>query len=189
MAIKNVTNLDFDTIKGNLKTFLKSQSEFSDYNFEASGLSVLIDLLAYNTHYNAVMAHLVSNEAFLDSAVKRNSIVSIAKTMGYTPRSARAARATIRFTVFPDPTYTSNTLFIPKSTQFVTSVDGKSYVFTPTSDVTVTKTYNDDGREQFVVEDLEIVEGRRTSTSVIIGQNNIRGPLVLTNDNIDTMTG
>ena len=93
MAVKNVTELDFTSIKNNLKTFLKNQDEFADYNFEASGISTLIDLLAYNTHYNAVLAHMVSNEAFLDSAVRRNSVVSIAKTMGYTPRSARSAKA------------------------------------------------------------------------------------------------
>lgn len=188
MAIKNVTNLDFDTIKANLKTFLKSQSEFSDYNFDASGLSVLIDLMAYNTHYNAVMAHLVANEAFLDSAVKRNSVVSIAKTMGYIPRSARASRAVINFTVRPDPAYTSNTLYIPRTTQFTTSVDGKSYVFTPATDLTISRTYNDAGQDQFVVENMEIVEGRRTTTSVIITQDNVRGPLILTNNNIDTTT-
>ena len=70
MAVKNVTELDFDTIKSNLKTFLKNQSEFEDYDFEASGITALVDLLAYNTHYNAVLAHMVSNEAFIDSAVK-----------------------------------------------------------------------------------------------------------------------
>ena len=95
MAVKNVTELDFDTIKTNLKEHLKNQTEFADYDFEASGISQLVDLLAYNTHYNAVLAHMVSNEAFIDSAVKRNSVVSIAKTMGYTPRSARSAKAVI----------------------------------------------------------------------------------------------
>ena len=82
MAVRKLTELEFDQIKNNLKTFLSDQSQYSDYDFEASGLSVLIDLLAYNTQYNAFLAHMVANEAFLDSAVKRNSVASIAKTMG-----------------------------------------------------------------------------------------------------------
>ena len=77
MAIKNVTELDFDTIKTNLKAHMQNQEEFTDYNFDASGLAVILDLLAYNTHYNAVMAHMVANEACIYSAVKRNYVVSI----------------------------------------------------------------------------------------------------------------
>ena len=188
MAIKNVTNLDFDEVKANLKTHLQSQEEFSDYNFDASGLSVLVDLLAYNTHYNAVMAHMIANESFIDSAVKRNSVVSIAKTMGYTPRSARSAKAYIDLTITPDPTYDSNTLFIPRSTVFSTSVNGKSYSFLPSTDKTITKTFNSAGVEQFVVTGLELVEGRRTTTSEIIDSSNLQGPILLQNDNVDTTT-
>lgn len=188
MAIKNVTNLDFEEVKANLKTHLQSQEEFSDYNFDASGLSVLIDLLAYNTHYNAVMAHMIANESFIDSAVKRNSVVSIAKTMGYTPRSARSAKAYVDFTITPDPTYTSNTLFIPKSTVFTTSVNGKSYAFSPSTDKTITKTFNSAGTEQFVATGIELVEGRRTTTSEIITATNLQGPILLPNNNVDTTT-
>jgi len=72
MAQLNVTELDFFGIRENLKTYLQSQTEFADYNFDGSGLSVLIDLLAYNTHYNATLAHLLANEMFIDSAVKRS---------------------------------------------------------------------------------------------------------------------
>ena len=91
MAQLNVTELDFDNIKANLKTFLNSQTEFADYNFEGSGLAVLIDLLAYNTHYNGILAHMLANENFIDSAIKRESVVSIAKALGYTPRSSRCS--------------------------------------------------------------------------------------------------
>ena len=80
-----VTELDFDNIKTNLKTYLKGQSEFSDYNFEGSGLSTLVDLLAYNTHYLGFNANMLANEMFLDSASLRSSIVSHAKTLGYVP--------------------------------------------------------------------------------------------------------
>jgi hypothetical protein len=188
MAIKNVTNLDFEEVKQNLKTHLQSQEEFSDYNFDASGLSVLVDLLAYNTHYNAVMAHMIANESFIDSAVKRNSIVSIAKTMGYTPRSARSAKAYIDFTITPDPTYDSNTLFISKNSVFSTSVNGKTYSFLPSTDKTITKTFNSAGVEQFVATGVEMVEGRRTTTSEIISSINLRGPILLPNNNVDTTT-
>ena len=136
MAIKKVTELDFDTIKANLKAHMQDQEEFTDYNFDASGLAVILDLLAYNTHYNAVMAHMVANEAFIDSAVKRNSVVSIGKTMGYTPRSARSAKATINLTVTPATTYTSNTLVIGRNTQFTSSVNGVGYSFYPSQDYT-----------------------------------------------------
>ena len=78
MSQLNVTELDFENIKQNLKTFLESQSEFSDYDFEGSAMSVLLDTLSYNTHYNAVLAHLLANEAYLDSSIKRASVVSIA---------------------------------------------------------------------------------------------------------------
>ena len=91
----NVADLDFDNIKSNLKSYLQGQPEFSDYDFEGSGLSVLLDVLAYNTHYNALYTNLAINEMFLDSAVKRDNVVSLAKTLGYTPQSATAPTATI----------------------------------------------------------------------------------------------
>ena len=82
-----ITDLDFDQIKNNLKSYLQQQSEFSDYDFEGSGLSVLLDILAYNTHYNAYYLNMVANEAFLDTAVLRDSVVSHAKTLNYVPYS------------------------------------------------------------------------------------------------------
>ena len=188
MAIKKVTELDFDTIKTNLKAHMQNQTEFTDYNFDASGLSVIIDLLSYNTHYNAVMAHMVANEAFIDSAVKRNSVVSIGKTMGYTPRSARSARATIDLTVTPADTYSSNTLVIGRNVQFTTSVNGTGYSFFPSEDYTVTRTTNASGVEQFLFTGIELVEGTRTETSEIIGTNNTSGPIILANQNVDTTT-
>src|SRR6056300_262862 len=124
MATKNLTELDFDGIRNNLKLYLQSQEEFSDYDFEASGLTVLLDLLAYNTHYNAFLAHMTANEAFLDSAIKRNSVASIAKTMGYTARSARAARATINLEIVPDVSYNSSSLTLSRNTIFSTTIQG-----------------------------------------------------------------
>ena len=90
-----VTEFDFDDVKDNLKIFLKAQDEFTDYDFEGSGMSVLLDVLAYNTHYLGFNANMLANEMFLDSSSLRSSIVSHAKTLGYTPTSARASKAIV----------------------------------------------------------------------------------------------
>ena len=95
----NVTEFDFDSIKDNLKIFLKAQTEFKDYDFEGSGMNILLDVLAYNTHYIGFNANMLANEMFLDSASIRSSIVSHAKTLGYIPASARAARAVLDVTL------------------------------------------------------------------------------------------
>ena len=88
-----VTDLDFDTIKTNLKNYLKQQSEFTDYDFEGAGLNVLLDILAYNTHYNAYYLNMVANESFLDTAITRTAVVSHAKTLNYIPYSITAPKA------------------------------------------------------------------------------------------------
>ena len=122
-----VTELDFDTIKNNLKSFLKQQSTFTDYDFDGSGLSVLIDLLAYNTHYNAYYLNMVANESFLDTALLRDSAVSHAKTLGYTPHSRKAAVATI--TLIANSAVTkAGTLTLGEGFSFLSDqIDGKSY--------------------------------------------------------------
>ena len=107
-----VTELDFDTIKLNLKTFLNQQSQFTDYDFEGSGLNVLLDILAYNTHYNAYYLNMIANESFLDTALLRESVVSHAKTLGYVPYSIKSSIATINFLV-NSSTSTPSTLTIP----------------------------------------------------------------------------
>ena len=91
----DVTDLDFDDIKSNLKTFMRNQSDFTDYDFEGSGMSALLDVLSYNTHYLAMNMNMVANESFLDTASIRSSVVSHAKTLGYTPNSARCPIAYI----------------------------------------------------------------------------------------------
>ena len=131
MAELNVSDLDFFAIKENLKTYLNSQTEFTDYNFDGAGLSVLLDLLAYNTHYNATLAHLAANEMFLDSAVKRASVVSIAKSMGYTPRSRTSARAEVDIVITPATGYTSTSLTLERTIPFSAALNGKVYTFYP----------------------------------------------------------
>jgi len=121
-----VSELDFDDIKSNLKTFLQNQSEFQDYNFEGSGFAVLLDLLAYNTHYLGFNANMLANEMYLDSADIRKNIVSLAKMLGYTPTSPKAPTAVINILI-NNGSGTSVTM--PKGTVFTTSVDGTSYQF------------------------------------------------------------
>ena len=116
-----VTDLDFDTIKTNLKTYLKGQAEFTDYDFEGGGLNILLDVLAYNTHYNAFMANMAANEMFLDTAVKRNSVVSHAKALGYTPVSVTAPAAYINVTVNDA---TGGSLTMSAGHVFTTNVSG-----------------------------------------------------------------
>lgn len=134
-----VSELDFDAIKTNLKTFLQGQTEFQDYDFEGSGLSVLLDVLAYNTHYNGIYTNLAVNECFLDSASKRASVVSLAKMLGYMPRSAACATATVNASV-TSPTSSPATVTIPVMQPFTTSIDNVSYTFYNRSAVTTART-------------------------------------------------
>jgi hypothetical protein len=135
--IINTTELDFDTIKSNLKTFLQGQSAFADYDFEGAGLSVLIDLLAYNTHYNALYTNLAINESFLDSASKRSSVVSRAKEIGYVPYSSSAATAVVNIVV-SSTSSTPATLTLPAYSSFSTSIDGEQYTFYTTESIVST---------------------------------------------------
>lgn len=131
MAVANssitISELDFDNIKNSLKSYLKDKPQFKDYNFEGSTISTLLDVLAYNTHYNAFYLNMVSNEMFLDTALKRSSVVSHAKLMNYTPRSAICSKATV------DITFTGvqgSSFTIPKYTKFYSeSIDGINYPF------------------------------------------------------------
>ena len=130
-----VSDLDFDQIRENLKTYLSGQTQFSDYNYEGSALSTLIDVLAYNTHYNALYTNLAVNEMFLDSASKRSSVVSIANNFGYTPLSSVCSKATVDITVVNSPTQ-NQTLTLPKWSSFSTSIDSTPYVFYTIEDYT-----------------------------------------------------
>ena len=159
MANLRVSELDFDDIKVNLKNFLSNYRDsngdlvFTDYDFEGSGLSVLLDLLAYNTHYNAYLSNMLINEMFLDSAVKRESAVSIAKHLGYTPRSVRSARATINFTV-NNVVGNPSTITLDRYTPFTTTINNSSFTFVNLESITVSK---DAGAYNFT--NVEITEG------------------------------
>ena len=123
----SITSIDFDNIKTNLKTFLSSQGQLKDYDFESSTMSVLLDVLSYNTYYQSIYTNMVANEMFLDSAQLRNNIVSRAKMLGYTPRSAQGASATIQLNVTPSTSVDS--LTVAKNTSFTSTIDGTDYTF------------------------------------------------------------
>jgi len=187
MAQLNVSELDFDNIKANLKTYLQSQTEFEDYNFEGSALAVLIDLLAYNTHYNGMLAHMLANENFIDTAIKRESVVSIAKSIGYTPRSNLGASATVDITVTPPSSFTSTTLSLSRNIVLSSTKDGSTYSFYPIND-SVTSAQVIDGVTKFVFKDVIVKEGRRVTNAFTIAAGNTDGPYIIPNASVDTTT-
>ena len=179
-----VTELDFDIIKQNLKTFLNQQSEFTDYDFEGSGLSVLLDILAYNTHYQAYYLNMIANEAFMDTALLRDSVVSHAKTLGYVPYSRKAPRAIINFTANTNSN-ASATLTIPKGFRFLSNdIDGVSYAFVTLSDTTVTKS-----NTNFSFINLPIHEGQLVTYSYTHNEaTNPKQVFTLPDNSVDTST-
>ena len=181
MATKlQVTELDFDLIKDNLKTYMKNQTEFSDYNFEGSGMSQIIDLLAYNTHYLAMNANFAMNEAFLDSATLRSSVVSHAKGLGYTPRSARAPVAYVDVTLNSS---TAKSATLAKGTRFTTKVDGSTFGFVVNEDITTTPT---NGVMRFI--NVPIYEGTLITSRYTVDLNNIEQKFLISDDRGDTTT-
>ena len=145
-----ITELDFDSIKNNLKDYLRSQTEFQDYDFEGSGMSVLLDILAYNTHYMAYYLNMVGNEMFMDTAQLRNSIISHSKMTNYVPRSRNSAKATVNITVSPGDGVPANslpsTITLNKYSPFLgADINGKNYQFvclnTNTAVKSVSNTY------------------------------------------------
>jgi len=151
-----VTELDFNQIKTNLKNFLKTQTEFNDYDFDGSGMSVLLDVLAYNTHYNAMNAHFSLNEAFLDSAQIRGNVVTRAKLLGYIPRSILSPRATV--TIAVDVSAESGTkpttLTLARGTKLTTLVDGEEFQFVVLDNHTTTINSN-----IYTFSNIKIAEG------------------------------
>ncbi len=175
----NVTELDFDDIKDNLKVFLKAQSEFKDYDFEGSGMSTLLDTLAYNTHYLSFNANMLANEMFLDSASLRSSIVSHAKTLGYEVTSARSPIATVNVALTTD----SATKTMPAGTAFSTTVDDTSYQFVTIADVTST---NNGGTVSF--DSTKIYEGSFITTKYLVDTSDVEQRFLLGDNRADTST-
>ncbi len=181
MAANNairVSDINFDQIKTNLKSFLSDQNEFSDYDFESSTLSVLLDLLAYNTYYNAFYLNMVGNEMFLDSAQLRNSVVSRAKQLNYVPRSARGATATVSVSL--DPPGSPTFFTVAANTKFTTSIDGANYTF-----VTKDATALSPSSNGTFTGSLNLVEGEPLQQRFTVdSSSSVR--YILPNENVDT---
>ena len=179
-----VAELDFDTIKSNLKKFLQAQTEFTDYDFEGSGLSVLIDLLSYNTHYNAVIANMLLQEMYLDTAVKRESLSLISKRLGYTPRGYRAAKAKVNVTIYPDPAISNipTVAYIYKNTPFSAYINEKTKLTFFTHDSYVAKLIDN----KYIFDDVEIHEGSLNTYKYTVTTNNQRYEIPHTN--VDTLS-
>ena len=175
-----VSDLDFDNIKSNLKTFLQDQPEFSDYNFEGSGFSVLLDILAYNTHYLGFNANMLVNEVYLDSADIRKNIVSLAKMLGYTPSSVKAPTANISIVV---NNATGSSLTMDKGTTFTSTVDGTTYQFVTNQVSTITPL---DGVYRFT--DIIIYEGTLVTYRYTVDSSDVDQKFIIPSVNADTST-
>lgn len=176
----NISDLDFDQIKSNLKTFLQSQAEFSDYDFEGSGLSILLDLLAYNTHYLSFNANMLANEMYLDSADIRKNIVSLAKMLGYTPTSSKSPTASIDITV---NNASGTSITMAKGTVFTTTVGGTSYQFVTNASHTITPS---NGVYKF--SSIPIYEGTLTTFRYTVNTSDPDQRFIIPSNRADTST-
>ena len=176
----DITEFDFDGVKSNLKTFLKAQTEFKDYDFEGSGINILLDTLAYNTHYLGFNMNMLANEMFMDSSSLRSSIVSHAKTLGYEVDSARAPFAEVNV-VLNNSSQTTATM--TAGTKFNTTVDNVDYQFVNIADVTANST----GTE-IPFNNLKIYEGTYVTVRYTVDSSDVNQRFILTDKRSDTTT-
>ena len=169
-----LTQLDFDSYKDSLKTFLKSQDRFKDYDFDGSNLSVLLDVLSYNTYQNAFYLNMISNEMFLDSAKLRDSVVSHAKELNYLPRSFRSSSAVIQL-VITSSDASKRSIVIPKGTSFTSRVDDFTYNFSTTENYVITNRTPSGSNFVYESEAIRIYEGNYLSDTYTV---NYDRPLV-----------
>ena len=184
MPLVNFSDLDFDQVKLTLTDYLKANSNFTDYDFEGSNLSSIIDLLAYNTYITSYNANMVSNEVFIDSATLRENVVSLARNIGYVPRSRKAASAVISF--FVDTTNISPSpasLTLKKGPVCATSgtFGNQSFVFSIVSDITVPVV---DGVASF--DDITVYEGTLLTNNFTFSSRSANQRFILGNIGIDT---
>ena len=184
MPLVNFTNLDFDQIKTTLRDYLKSNSNFTDYDFEGSNLSTILDVLAYNTYITSYNANMVANEVFIDSATLRENVVSLARNIGYIPRSKKSARATVSFfvdTTNITPAPASLTLKKGPIASTTGSFGNQSFVFSILEDITVPVV---DNVASF--NDIQIYEGILLNTNFTYTSRNPNQRFILPNSGIDT---
>ena len=182
------TALDFNSIKDQLKTYFESQSEFADYDFEASGLSNILDVLAYNTHFNGLIANFALNESFLTTAQLRSSVLSLSQTLGYYPRSKTASIGLINASVTINTVPRPSSLTLPTGTKFSGTINDVTYTFQTIRDYTAT---DNGGTYQFADEagniEIEIHEGQEKTKTFIVDDTNY--PVYVIPDvNMDTST-
>ena len=158
MPFTKYTNLDFDQIKVSIKDYLRANTEFSDFDFEGSNFSVLIDTLAYNTYITAFNANMTVNESFLDSATLRENVVSLARNIGYVPRSRVAAQATISFDVEIGDMQTS-TLDLEAGLVCVGNANESNYVFSTPERIVTTLTKINDTTRRASFKDIVVYQG------------------------------
>ena len=185
MSNLNVSELDFKSIKNNLKDFLKGQSEFTDYNFDGSTINALLDVLAYTTHYNAFNANMAVNECFLDTAQLRSSVVSHAKLLGYTPRSCYSSTATIDIEISnpanvlnDDGTYKS--IIMDQGTRFKSVVNDSNIVFSTNKTTTATSTNG-----QYTFKDIQILQGEYKTIKYVYDEESPE-KYIIPHKNVDT---
>lgn len=181
MPYNQLTNLDYFEIRNSLRDYLRANSDFTDYDFEGSVFSNLLDLLAYNTYYTAFNTNMVANEMFLDSATLRDNVISIAKQLGYTPRSATAPEADINCTIDVSSVGTLNSLVFKRGSGFITTIDNGLYQYILQDDAKAAVNGN-----QAIFENLKIYEGTLIKQYLTVGSN--APEVILDNVGIDVST-
>lgn len=176
----NLVNLDFASFKSQLKTYLKSQELFKDYDFDGSNMSVLLDILSYNTYTNAFYLNMIGNEMFMDSAVLKDSVVSHAKMLNYLPRSFKSAKAMVDITVTGGP-ITTTAITMPKGTSFSSRVGSNNYTFVTNQNITLNGLNG-----TFTSNNVSLYEGQYYSDSFVINNANTSQKFILSNQAIDT---
>jgi hypothetical protein len=174
-----VDELNFDSIKTNFKSYLRAQDQFRDYNFDGSGMSVLLDLLAYNTYYNSFYLNMVASEAFLPTAQKRNSVVNLAKSLNYTPRSTSAS--SISGTITATVTGAPSSITIPKYTEFNGKVDNATFKFLTEESITLYATDSYAGT-------VNLKEGSNLTRRYTVNVADAEQRFLIPNPNVDTTT-
>jgi len=175
----NLVNLDFANLKESFKTYLKNQNLFKDYDFEGSNINVLLDVLSYNTYMNSFYLNMVGNEMFLDSAQLRESVISRAKELNYTPRSFKSARATVTLTIQTDGTVAS--VLMPKGTTFTSRIGSNSFTFSTDENKVISGANN-----TFVSDEIVLYEGQYVNDTFNVNTSDTTQRFILSNPTIDT---
>ena len=177
-----VSELDYSSIKANLIAFLKSQSEFTNFDFAGSGLDVIMDLLSYNTYYNSFYLNMLANEMFLDTAELRNSVVQKAKQIGYTPRSVQGTKAIVSLEIVPNDNAT--TMIVEKDKRFASTINDQKYIFTTANSYPGIL----DATGKFTINDVQLNQGIRIIHKYKVDYDNKEQQFILPNTNTDITT-